>query len=184
MKATKHSDPEIAGRAEALVKKLEETVSPELLKKREFDVVHTAHSKIAGKIEANSLKAMTLQFGEVQFQLVHVMTLLSKNSVAVEDTTNVEPAPANLGYLQAHIGKTFRFKVTANPAGSVWGTDVYTTDSTLAAVVIHAGLLKPGQTGVISVSIVQSPNLFVGSLRNGVTSTAYDRYPAAYKVHK
>jgi hypothetical protein len=66
--------------------------------------------------------------------------------------------------------------------GTVWGTDVYTTDSPLALAAVHAGAVQMGQTAVVKVTIVPSPNNFVGSSRNGVNTEPYGQYPAAYTV--
>jgi hypothetical protein len=183
MRATKHHDMEVSTRAEELVKKFQETVPADLLKTREYDIIYTDKSKIAGRIEGASLRATTSQFGDVQLRLADVYTMTSKG-VETVDMTDAAAAPSNMINFHSDIGKTFTFKVTANSSGSVWGTDIYTTDSTLATVVIHAGLLQPGQTGVVKVTMMQSPNVFVGSTRNGITSTPYQQYPAAYRVHK
>lgn len=68
--------------------------------------------------------------------------------------------------------------------GTVWGTDIYTTDSPLALAAVHAGAVQMGQTAVVKVTIVPSPNNFVGSTRNGITTEPYGQYPAAYTVTK
>jgi hypothetical protein len=183
--ATDSSDSEVANRAEELVKKFKETIPEEMLKKRDQDIIHTTSSKISGKIEASTLKAMSNQFGEVQVKLADVFVMSAKSTAPAVDDSNVQFGPAQLYEFNNRIGQTFTFKVTGNvAAGTVCGTDVYTTDSALAAVVVHAGLLKNGQTGVIKVTIIPSPNNFVGTVRNGVTSSQYNQYPAAYRVHK
>ncbi len=92
--------------------------------------------------------------------------------------------PGNLTQYGGQIGKSFFFQVTGAAAGSLWGTDVYTTDSTLAAAAVHCGILKPGQSGVVKVTITASPPAFTGSTRHGLTSSNYGQYPAAYKVSK
>jgi hypothetical protein len=96
----------------------------------------------------------------------------------------VEAGPENMTRYANSVGKTFLFRVTGNVAGSVWGTDVYTGDSPLAAAAVHAGALQPGQTGVVRVTIVAPPAFFTGSTRNGVTSSGYPGFPTAYKVRK
>jgi hypothetical protein len=83
---------------------------------------------------------------------------------------------------QQRIGESFQFLVTGRAGGSVWGTGTYTTDSSLAAVVVHAGVLKEGEKGVVTVTMVASPASFEGSSANGVTSGAWGQYPAAYTV--
>jgi len=184
LKATKSGDMEVANRAEEIVKKLKEAVPAELLNARDYDILHTDNSRICGRIEGNTLKATTSQFGEVSLKLADVFTMSAKGTEPEPDTTNVATAPINMVQYQAEIGKTFTFRVTGNVGGSVWGTDVYTTDSTLASVAVHTNLLQPGQTGVIKVTVIPSPQVFVGSTRNGVSSAGYGQYPAAYRVHK
>lgn len=185
VKATDSTDSEVAMRAEELVRKFKETIPAEMLKERGMDIIHTANSKIAGRIEASSMKAVSNQFGDVQVKLADVFIMSAKSTASVPDDGNVAFGPAHMYEFNNRIGQTFTFKVTGNAAaGSVWGTDVYTTDSALAAVVVHAGLLKNGETGVIKVTMLPSPPAFVGSVRNGVSTSGYNQYPAAYRVHK
>jgi len=67
--------------------------------------------------------------------------------------------------------------------GALWGTNPYTADSSLGLAAVHAGILKLGQTGVVRVTMIQSPAMFDGSTKNGVTSTPYPQpYPGAYKL--
>jgi hypothetical protein len=184
VKATKNNDMEVANRAEELVKKFRESVPGELLQVRDYDVVHTDNSKIAGRIEAPTLKAYTTQFGEVSLRLADVFTLSARGAEAEPDTANAVAGPINMVQFQNDLGKTFTFKVTGNSNGSVWGTDVYTSDSTLATAAVHAGVLTSGQTGVIKVTIVPSPQVFIGTTRNGVSSTGFTQYPSAFRVYR
>lgn len=184
LKATKNPDMEIANRAEELVKKLREVVPAELLQARDYDIIHTETSKFAGKIESAALKASTIQFGEVQLRLADVHVMTAKGVEPEVDTSNVAFAPSNMTQHHGEIGKTFVFKVTGTANGSLWGTDVYTTDSTVAMAAVHCGLVQPGQTGIIKVTMMPSPPAFVGSTRHGVTSSPYQAYPAAYRVHR
>jgi hypothetical protein len=184
VRATKHADMEIANRAEELVKKFKEVVPADLLQARDYDVLHTESSRIAGHVEAAALRAYTIQFGEVSLRLADVYVLSTKSTEPEADASNAAYAPPNMLQHHNEIGKTFVFKVTGNTNGSLWGTDVYTTDSTVAMAAVHAGLVQPGQTAVIKVTMMASPNIFVGSTRNGVTSAPYQQYPVAYRVHK
>jgi len=184
LNATKNTDMEVANRADELVKKFKETVPAELLQVRDYDVVHTDLSRIAGKIEASALKAHTTQFGDVSLQLADVFMMIAKGSELEADASGVVTGPINMVQFQHEIGKTFSFKVTGSAGGSIWGTDIYTTDSTLSTAAVHAGLLQVGQTGVIKVTIVPSPPGFTGSNRNGVASADYGQYPAAFRMRK
>src|SRR5262245_31314645 len=79
----------------------------------------------------------------------------------------------DLRSLEGKIGQSFFFEVTGDAHGSLWGTDTYTSDSSLGMACVHAGLLKPGESAVVKVTIVKPLAVFRGSTRHGVTSTAW-----------
>jgi hypothetical protein len=80
-------------------------------------------------------------------------------------------------------GDVRRFRVTG-AAGIVWGTDLYTTDSAVAAAAVHAGVLKIGQTGVIKVTILPGQLSYAGTERNGITTNVWGGYHQSFKVEK
>jgi hypothetical protein len=94
----------------------------------------------------------------------------------------VEPFPGTIPGGPENVGKSFVYEVTGALGGSVWGTDVYTTDSSLAAVVVHAGAVQNGQKGVVRVTILPGQQAYTGSTRNGVTTSAWPAYPTSYRV--
>jgi hypothetical protein len=149
-----------------------------------YDVITTADATITGWIETASWHARTWQFGNVRLHLADVHRLRALGAHDDADDGPVAADPGTLSNFGAQIGKTFRFRVTGAVNGSVWGTDVYTTDSTLATAAVHAGMLGAGQTGVVRVTIVASPPMFVGSTRNGVTSSPWPAFPAAFKISR
>ena len=91
-------------------------------------------------------------------------------------------APANMIELAQPAGSTYYFRLTGQPEGPLWGTDVYTGDSTLAVAAVHAGLVKVGESAVVKVVTVEPPPTFVGSLRHGVASHDFGRYGSAYTI--
>jgi LCCL domain len=97
-------------------------------------------------------------------------TLLDTNKIAAD-------APANMSGLCDTTGAVFYFRVTGLAEGQVWGTDIYTRDSILGAAAVHAGLLKPGKTAVLRVTVVAAQPSYKGSTRNGVTTTDYADFP-------
>jgi hypothetical protein len=178
--AVGRTDPEVQRRAEELVEKLRETVPTERLELPIYDVVHTENSKIAGRITTASLKAATFQFGEQPLKIADIRSL---RSLAVEPEMPVVvalPDPGTLRQMEnpTLFGKSFYFRVTgaAQGTGALWGSDVYTTDSSLAMAAVHAGALRPGQSGVVKVTILGQQPAYVGSTRNGITSGGYASY--------
>ena len=102
-------------------------------------------------------------------------SLLLQSAVAAD-------APANMHGLCETVGATYYFRVTGVTEGQLWGTDIYSGDSTIGAAAVHAGLLKPGETDFLKITVVTPPEKFPGIVRNGVTSTDYGRYQYAWKL--
>lgn len=90
-------------------------------------------------------------------------------------------APVNMLEL-AEAGATYYFRVRGETDGPLWGTDIYTGDSALAVAAVHAGLVKPGESAVIRVTVVTPLSQYQGSLRHGVTSHDFGRYGSAYRL--
>lgn len=182
LKATKNPDPEVSRRADDAVRFIQNRVPPAQLEARDFDVVFTEDSKITGRLSAASVRVNTFQFGEQHLKIADIRSLRSGSGIAADEVASAAPAPANLTAYQNQFGKEMAYTVTGAQPGTqgtgIWGTDVYTLDSSLAAAAVHAGLLQPGQTGVLRVRIVPSPAQFVGSQRNGMGSSGYGNYPA------
>jgi len=176
-------DLEVAARMEEILDQVRAKLPDSLAEPRKWDVIHTSHSRISGRLELDAVKAESPQFGEVSLRLADVRDMYFPGEIEAADLGKLEPAPQNLYDKANQIGKTFTFKVTG-AAGSCYGTDVYTLDSSLAAAAVHAGVVKVGATGVLRVKIIESPEAFVSSTRNGITSSAWGRYSAAYKVLK
>ncbi len=91
-------------------------------------------------------------------------------------------APLNMLNLCDPIGATYYFRVTGDATGSVWGTDIYTGDSAIAAAAVHAGLVKVGETLVVKVTVEQPLAKYQGSVQNGVTSHEFGHYGTAYRL--
>jgi hypothetical protein len=179
--AKKNNDAEVKRRLDDLLEKIKGSSPADQLEVRKADVVYTADSKLSGRIEAAEWKAETAQFGEVKVKLADLRSLGGAPAAAGK-AVKVIPDPGSPSGLNAQIGDTFYCQVTGAPGGSVWGTDLYTTDSTIASVAVHAGVLAAGQTGVVKVMVVAPPASFQGSMRNGITTGDWPSYPAAYQV--
>jgi hypothetical protein len=101
--------------------------------------------------------------------------LLDKNFVASD-------APFSMSGLCNTIGATYYFRITGAAEGQVWGTDTYTRDSSLGAAAVHAGLVKPGQQAVLRVRVVPPLKSYLGSTRNGITTSEYGDFPECWTL--
>ncbi|WP_127106844.1 LCCL domain-containing protein [Pararhodobacter zhoushanensis] len=93
---------------------------------------------------------------------------------------DVLPDPGNMTRYRGQNGQVLRFEVTGATSGSVWGSDVYTDDSTIARAAVHAGVLRVGETGVVAVTVLPGRDGYAASRRNGIDSTAYGRWQGSY----
>jgi hypothetical protein len=104
---------------------------------------------------------------------------------SIRGVLEIQPTPRRVEAKATDIGKVWYFEVIgADTGGSVWGTDVYTTDSDLGMAAVHAGVLKPGQKGIVKVTILGKRDRFEGSTRHGITSSEWDSWPVSFQVER
>lgn len=85
--------------------------------------------------------------------------------------------------IPATPGVVYRF--TCLPAegrsGNVWGTDIYTDDSSICEAAVHAGLIQREEGGVLHYERLGAQSSFRGSVRNGVSSSSYPAWPGSFR---
>lgn len=65
--------------------------------------------------------------------------------------------------------------------GSVWGTDLYTSDSAICVAAVHAGVIKE-KGGRVKVILQPGQPAYTGTFRNGVTTNNWGAYQQSFKV--
>ena len=76
-----------------------------------------------------------------------------------------------------------RFTYTCSPNGApatVWGTNVYTDDSSICTAAVSAGLITFQAGGSVTIEIRQGQSSYTGSTRNGVTSKGYGSWNGSF----
>jgi hypothetical protein len=86
-------------------------------------------------------------------------------------------AVAFRGQNGAHYVYTCPFYGTAD---SIWGTDVYTDDSSVCTAAVHAGLITLAGGGSVTIEIRPGQSSYTGSTRNGITSSSYPSWGGSY----
>lgn len=66
--------------------------------------------------------------------------------------------------------------------GRLWGTDLYTDDSSICLAAVHAGVLTAAAGGTVTIEIRPGQSGYTGSARNGVTSQAYGAWSGSFAV--
>src|SRR5258705_112201 len=78
-------------------------------------------------------------------------------------------------------GTTFTL---ACPSGgslhSVWGSDVYTADSSVCTAAVHVGMIKFESGGTVTIELRPGESSYRGTLRNSVKSNDYGAYAHSF----
>ena len=107
-----------------------------------------------------------------QIDTAQIFTNAAISINAVSDMTS---------FTTADIGKIYKMTITGAGGGSIWGTDIYTSDSYVAAAAVHAGVLTVGQTKEIYVKVVEGQNNYEGTTRNGITTSGWGGWDLSYQ---
>lgn len=80
-------------------------------------------------------------------------------------------------------GKEFTYSCPAGGEAtfSVWGSDVYTSDSSVCAAAVHAGKITPAEGGTVTIVIVAGEPKYEGSARNGVETRPWRATDFAFR---
>jgi len=88
---------------------------------------------------------------------------------------------ANATSLHGKEGETIT--LACPPGGephSVWGSDIYTSDSSICTAAVHSGLITFQQGGAVTFEVRPGRSIYGTSERNGVTSSAYGKWPQSF----
>lgn len=69
-----------------------------------------------------------------------------------------------------------------NTSGAIWGTDIYSIDSSVCVAAIHAGVLELGEAGSVVVTYVEGQESYEASERNSISSMSWGSYFGSYSL--
>jgi len=95
-------------------------------------------------------------------------------------TPTGDQCPSNFKAVADQSGTT-TCSCPANAAsGSVWGTDIYTTDSSICGAAVHAGAITKAKGGKVTVKGAAGCKSYKGSSRNSVGSSNWGSYEKSF----
>jgi rhamnogalacturonan endolyase len=96
----------------------------------------------------------------------------------------ITPPAGDLTAYAAGIGQTFYVNATGATTGNVYGSNTagYAITSGVATAAVHAGVLTPGQTAVLQISILADAGTYTGSTQNGVTSQSASASGGSFQI--
>jgi hypothetical protein len=80
------------------------------------------------------------------------------------------------------IGQSITVPVIGAASRNMWGTDVYTDDSQLGAVAVHAGAAAVGELSYVKVTFLPGQDRYEGSSRNGVSSQSFGAFQGSVRI--
>jgi len=84
---------------------------------------------------------------------------------------------------RTQIGRQINVELQDTSIGGLWGTGIYTDDSSLSSAAYHSGVLPVGSKGTIAILISGPQASFVGSSQNGIISANYSiSWPGSFQV--
>jgi hypothetical protein len=88
---------------------------------------------------------------------------------------------ATAASFRAYVGARFAYTCPPNgTAGSVWGTDVYTDDSSVCTAAVHAGLITLAAGGAVTIEMRPGQASYTSSTRNGIRSSSYGSWGGSF----
>lgn len=85
---------------------------------------------------------------------------------------------------KAYRGKVGTLVRVTCPAGGkpsvVWGSGTYTDDSSVCTAAVHAGLITLARGGTVTVRVTAGLSSYAGTIRNGVTTRPYAKWPGSF----
>ena len=118
------------------------------------------------------------------------------NTSAGNSNTGTSPAPgppsstgegtpttweAKATSLSGTAGQTFTLACApGGTAHTVWGSDIYTADSSICTAGVHSGLITYQQGGTVTIELRPGRAIYGCSERNGVTTSPYGSYQHSF----
>jgi hypothetical protein len=98
------------------------------------------------------------------------------------------PAGANPWTLRANQYRAFvgaQYEYNCTPKGTpqtVWGTDIYTDDSSVCTAAVHAGLITLAKGGKVVIEMIDGQTSYRSSKRNGIKTSPYPAWQGSYII--
>ena len=139
-------------------------------------------------LSRNGVKSIQYGSWDGSYQILGGNASSSSSSYSQNTPTpsNARVAPLNMKGYRGNNGNVYTFQVTGKTSGRIWGgsDNVYTDDSEIATAAVHAGLVSPGSTAIIKVTILPGRSSYPSLSRNGVKSIQYGSWDGSYKLSR
>lgn len=112
-------------------------------------------------------------------------TALEKPTPDTDDAEDITPIGWNTTATsyKNDEGLTYKFRCPSGGVpSSIWGSDVYTQDSSICTAAVHAGVFSLEDGGVVTIEFRPGRRTYGSTERNGITPNTYGEYPHSFVV--
>ena len=106
----------------------------------------------------------------------------SKNAEASDEVTPIA-WNTSAATFKTDVGQTYKFQCPeGGEPSAVWGSDIYTADSSICTAAVHAGIITLDKGGVVTIEFRPGRSTYGSTVRNGITSNTFGEYPHSFVV--
>lgn len=112
-------------------------------------------------------------------------TVETKPSPKNEESDEITPIAwsTSAATFKTDVGQSYKFQCPENGSESaVWGSDIYTADSSICTAAVHAGIITLEKGGVVTIEFRPGRSVYGSTDRHGVKSNTYGEYPHSFVV--
>lgn len=109
----------------------------------------------------------------------------AKPTPDTEDSEEITPIlwTTSASGFKAEDNLTYKFQCPANgTASAIWGSDIYTQDSSICTAAVHAGLFTLESGGTVTIEFRPGRKTYGSTVRNGITSNTFGEYAHSFVV--
>ena len=104
------------------------------------------------------------------------------NNEDTEDITPIAWDTTPSGF-KGEDGQTYTFRCPEEGTENlIWGSDVYTQDSSICTAAVHVGRISLARGGIVTIEFRPGRSTYGSTVRNGIKSRTYGEYPRSFVV--
>lgn len=104
------------------------------------------------------------------------------NTDSEDEVTPIDWSTAGIGF-KNDVGMTHKFQCPADGTERpIWGSDIYTADSSICTAAVHAGIITLADGGIVTIEYRPGRLTYGSTTRNGIKSNTFGEYSRSFVV--
>lgn len=104
------------------------------------------------------------------------------NNTNSDDITPIDWNTTGTGF-KNDVGLIYKFQCPAKGTeNTIWGSDIYTQDSSICTAAVHAGVFSLADGGIVTLEFRPGRLTYGSTVRNGIKSSTFGEYSRSFVV--